>query len=104
MSGNRSSSSRPSVPLLLNQITFGAPEARSAAMRALESVGPEDAEATDSLVKALAGHRADVRRTAAMALGCIGPRASPAAAALVQLLQSPDAALRSTATDALGRI
>jgi len=63
------------VPILIDMLSKGSPEAKSAACWALERIGRKAKDGVPALGKALADDVQGVRRAAAGALGAIGPDA-----------------------------
>ncbi len=94
-------SAAPAVPLLVETLD-GDPIVRSAACRALRSIGAGAVLAVPRLTKILEDEDGFVRIAAAEALGSIGPPAGVAVPALIRALDDEEFFVRETAAKALG--
>jgi HEAT repeat protein len=96
---------RAALPDLIGGLNVGEPAAQEAIMKAIISVGGDDAKlALPQLKLTLRSPTATLRRAAAETIGLIGPAAVDAVPDLRALLNDDDSAVRAAASEALVNI
>ncbi len=92
------------VQSLIQELGSSDADTRYAAVKRLESLGPEAAEATTALAERLQDTDGKVRYRAAKALSKIGPGAAPATSALADALRNDDPEVVYYSAKALAKI